>query len=70
MEKKLEKLYLTDYNLLTVQESSQALSEGIHKNKCTNHNKFCLEYTNFKDGLVEFKCLVAIKITKKSWTKT
>ena len=30
------------------------LSEGIHKTKCTDCNKCCLKYANFKDGLVEF----------------
>ena len=46
------------------------LSEGIHKIKCTNSNKCCLEYTSFKDGIIEFKCYVSIKITKKSLVKT
>ena len=26
------------------------LSERIYKIKCINCNKFCIEYTNFKDG--------------------
>ena len=45
MEKKLQKSYLTEW---------------IHK-KCTDSNKFYLEYKNFRDGLIEFKCLCCNK---------
>ena len=40
------------------------LSERLHRIKCKlehdNKNKYCdcfLEYTNFKDDLIEYKCL-------------
>ena len=41
------------------------LSEGIHKIKCTNSNKCYNEYTNFKDVLIEFKCLCCNKNYQK-----
>ena len=31
-------------------------SERLHKLKCTSSRKCCLEYSNFKEGLIEFKC--------------
>ena len=37
------------------------LFEGIHKIKFIDSNKCCLEYTNFKDGLIEFKYLCCNK---------
>ena len=37
------------------------LPEGIHKIKWTNSNKCCLEYTKFKDGLIEFERLYCNK---------
>ena len=57
------------------------LSEGIHriKSKCGHNDKKCetcgitykvcdcfLEYTNFKDDLLEYKCLCHKKIINKS----
>ena len=30
-------------------------TEGFHKIKHKNRNKCCLDYTNFSDGLLEFK---------------
>ena len=33
------------------------LAEGIHKTKCTNCNICCLEFTNTKNYLIEYKCL-------------
>ena len=40
------------------------LSEGVHKIKCKHGRnvkyKYCdcfLEYTNFRDNLIEYKCL-------------
>ena len=29
------------------------LAERSHKNKCTDCNMYCLEYTNSKDDLIE-----------------
>ena len=61
------------------------LSEGIHRIKCKfEHNdkkcetcrikyKCCncfLEYTNFKDDLIEYKCLCCDKKYKTSLTKS
>ena len=46
------------------------LSEGTHKIRCTNCNKCYLEYTNFKDDLIEFKCLCCNKNCQKSLMKT
>ena len=46
------------------------LSKGIRKIKCTNSNKYCVEYTNFKDGLLEFKCLRCSKKLRKGFMKT
>ena len=84
MEKKLQKIYLTDYNLLIVQDLWQVhyqilsiifLNEFIKLNvhmdtmvkkleiyvikyKCCD----CfLEYADFKDGLIEYKCLCCNK---------
>ena len=47
------------------------LSEGIHKIKCKHRHDDCgitldvcncfLEYTNFKDDLIEYKCLCCNK---------
>ena len=82
MEKKLQKIYLTYYNLLIAQDLWQVhylvnnLSEGIHRIKCKfGHKdkkcetcgikcKYCdwfLEYTNFKDDLIGYKCLICNK---------
>ena len=84
MEKKLQKMYPADYNILIVQDLWQAhyqilskkFSEWIHKVKCKyGHNdtkcktcrikyKYCnsfLKYTNFKDDLIEQKCLYCNK---------
>ena len=44
------------------------LFEGIHKTKCTNCSKCCLEHTNFEDGLIQFKCFCHKKIFKKILT--
>ena len=52
------------------------LAEGIHKIKCeTNLFKYkdydCfLKYTNFKEDLIEYKCLCFNKNNKKSPMKT
>ena len=46
------------------------VSKGIRKIKCTNSNKYCVEYTNFKDGLLEFKCLRCSKKLRKGFMKT
>ena len=43
------------------------LSEEIYKIKCTNCNKCCPEYTNFKYGLIEFKCLYSNKNYQKKF---
>ena len=51
MEKKLQKIYLTYYNLLIVQDLWQAC--GIKYRHCDCF----LEYKNFKDDLIEYKCL-------------
>ena len=82
MEKKLQRIYLTYYNLLIAQDLWQShnlfhkLSEGIHRIKCkSGHNEkkceicgikynYCscsLDYTNFKDDLIEYKCLYCSK---------
>ena len=78
MRKKLQKIFVTYYNLLITQDLWQVcdlinnFSEGIHRIKCGfrhDHRKcetcaikckYCdyfLEYINFKDNLVEYKCL-------------
>ena len=61
------------------------LSEGIHKVKCKceYNDKKCvacrityevcdcfLEYTNFKDDLIEYKCLCCNKVINKSLMKS
>ena len=46
------------------------LAEGIHKIKCTNCKTCCIEYTNFKDGLIKIKYLCCNKITIKNLMKT
>ena len=82
MEKKLQKIYPTYYNLLISQHLSffsnvvNNLSEEIHKTKCKHgHNdencitcgikyKSCdyfREYTNFRDNIIEYKCLCCTK---------
>ena len=43
------------------------ISERIHKIKCRNCNKCCLEYKNFKDDLIEFKCLCCNKNYQKTF---
>ena len=82
-EKKLQKMYLTYYNLLLVQDLWQIhdqilpiifLKEFINLNvssgmtmknvKQVELNKYCdcfLEYKNFKDDLIEYKCLCCNK---------
>ena len=80
MEKKLQKIYLTYYNLLIrarfMASSLSNLSEGIYRSKCKDGDddkkyktckikyKYCncfLEYANFKDDLIEYKCLCCDK---------
>ena len=79
MEKKLQEIYGSYYNLLIVQDlwpahyqiSNNNLSEGIHRIKCKYgrddkkcrtcgiKNKHCdcfLDYTNFKEDLIKYKC--------------
>ena len=41
------------------------LAERIDKIKCTNCNKCCLENTNAKDDLIEYKCLCGNKNYQK-----
>ena len=71
MEKKLQKLYPIGYNLLTTQNLWQthyqilSLILLIHKIKCTNCDTCCLEYTNAKDDLVEYKCLCCDRNSQK-----
>ena len=82
-EKKLQKMYLTYYNLLLAQHLWQIhdqilpiifLKEFINLNvssgmttknvKQVELNKYCdcfLEYKNFKDDLIEYKCLCCNK---------
>ena len=80
MEKKLQKIYGSYFNLLIAQDLWQAnyqisnnnLSEGIHRIKykyrrddkkcraCGIKNKHCdcfLDYTNFKEDLMKYKCV-------------
>ena len=45
------------------------LSEEIHKFKCTNSNKCCLKYKNFKDSLIEFECFCCNKNYQKKLDK-
>ena len=40
-------------------------SGGFHEIKCGKCNKCCLGHRNFKNGLIELKCLYCIKIIKK-----
>ena len=62
-EKKLQILYHTYYNSLTdnarfiassLSNLLNKLAEGIHKIKCKQCNKCCLEYTNAKDDLIKY----------------
>ena len=68
MEKKSQKPYLTDYNLLIAQDLWQAIFKikciYEHDNKkcetCEIKYKDCncfLEYTNFEEHLIKCKCL-------------
>ena len=43
------------------------LFEGIHKIKCTDCTSAVLNTQSLKIVLIEFKCYVAIKITKKTF---
>ena len=43
------------------------LSKGIHKFNFTSCNKCCPEYANFKDDLIEFKCLCFYKNYQKTF---
>ena len=82
MKKKVQKTYVTYYNLLLTQDLWQVhdlvnnFSEGIHRIKCRfrhDHRKceacaikcnYCdcfLEYINFKNNLIEYKCLCCNK---------
>ena len=83
MKKKLQKIYLTYYNLLIAQDLWQAhyqilsiifLKEFVESNDNSDmmikivkrgikykHWDCFLEYTNFKDNLIEYKCLCCIK---------
>ena len=45
------------------------LFEGIHEIKCTNCNMFCLEYSNFKDGLIECKGLFCNRNYQQKFNK-
>ena len=45
-------------------------SKEIQKIKCTNCNNYFLEYTNCKDGLIEFKYLFCDKNFKKNLMKS
>ena len=71
MEKKLQKIHLTYYNLGSLSNLVNNFSEGIQKIKRKYEHedekfetrgikyKYCdcfLEYTNFKDDLIEYKC--------------
>ena len=84
MEKKLQKIYLTYYNLFIAQDLWQAyyqillillLKEFIKLNaklilfKYKDYDCF-LKYTNFKEDLIEYKCLCFNKNNKKSPMKT
>ena len=84
MERKLQKIYPIDYNLLIAHDLLQAhyqiliiifLKEFIKLNlntdtmikkceACPIEYKYCdsfLEYTNFKEDLIEYKCLFCNK---------
>ena len=37
------------------------LTQGVHKLNCKNYNMGCIEYTNVKDNLIEYKCLCCNK---------
>ena len=54
MEKKLQKVYLTYYNLLIAQDLYQA------NYQCKYCNCF-LENTNYKDDFIKYKCLCCKK---------
>ena len=43
------------------------LAEKIHKNKCTNFNTFCLEYTKINNDLTEQKSLRCNKNYQKQF---
>ena len=67
MEKKLQKIYLTYHNLLIVQVLWQAHCQMQIRTPCETCRikyKYCdcfLEYINFKDDLIEYKCLCCNK---------
>ena len=76
MQRKLQKIYLTYYNLLIVQDSLSNLvnnlSERIHNanlddkkcDTCGIKYKYCnwsLECQHFKEGLTGYKCLICNK---------
>ena len=71
MEKKLKKVYLTNSKIIQNSNLVYSLAEGIHKTKCKKKYQacgikhegceFCLEYKNFKDDLIEYKCLCCNK---------
>ena len=83
MEKKSQKPYRTDYCLLIVYDLWQAhyqilllillkkfkkLNVKMNMNKKLNTKKF--EYANFRDNLIEHKCLYCNKNYPKSLMKT
>ena len=93
MEKKLQEIDLTHYNLLIAHNSWQALyqifsiiflKEFIELNvnsdmmlkkqeTCEIKYKYCncfLEYINFKDNLIEYKCFFCNKIINTSLMKS
>ena len=77
MEKKLQKIYLTYYNLFIAQYLWQAhfqilsiiflkqfIELNVNSETCGIKYKYCncfLEYTNFKDDLIENKCFCCNK---------
>ena len=83
MEKKLQKLYLTNYNLLIAEDSWQdnyqiLLINLLKKFLRLNANidiknkdcKCCLESANVEDDLILYKCLCCNRNYPKSLTKT
>ena len=90
MEKKLQKIYLTYYNLLILEDLWQAhyqifsiifLKEFIELNvknddktyeTCGTKCKYCdcfLEYPNFKDDLIKYKCLCCSKYYQQKFAE-
>ena len=70
IEKKLRKIYLTFYNLLIAQ--CKLGHDTTNCETCRIKHKYCnsfLEYTNFKNDLIEYKWLCCNKSYQRKFDK-